>query len=314
MPLKLTIDSLKAEAAGLRQLLDEGERYGDVVGQLQYKERLAEIALTLEEMASSDRHLASIALFFSGKPVFGSRGIAVDFAGKLLEAYQDLVSKTFAKAEIGVLGERGRVPLKGDTGLMVTGLTHGSFGFVLEELADQAEMHDTALKEVLLMVSELLRNVSSESEIEFDRVTEELDSRTLVALREFFKNMDTAEAAVRFVEDTREFSLDAPAIHRGRIRTEATEIDEATQSISGILAGFLPDHRRFELRISSGETFYGTTSKEAAEQFEHAVQKDMVLIGAPCEAEFMVREIRPLNRPPRRTYRLSQFHKLGTQT
>ena len=313
MPRKLTIDSLKAEAAGLEQLLEQAEQFGDAVGQIQYRERLDEIARSLQEMAEEDTHLASIALYFSGKPVIGSRGIAAEFAGKLLETYQDIVSKTFAKSEVGTLGERGRVPMKQSTDLMVTGLTHGSFGFVLEELSDQAEIHDTALKEILGAVSDLLQSVGSENEAEFDRVTEDLDSRTLIALREFFNGMDTAEAAVRVVEDKREFSLDPKAIHRGRVRTEATQIDERTEIIRGVLAGFLPEHRKFELRDENGNTFYGTTTKEAAEQFEAAVQHDQVVIGALCEAEFVVREIRPLNRPPRLTYRLIGFHKLGEQ-
>lgn len=311
MPRKLTVDSLKAEAAGLQQLLEEAGMIGDVVGEIQYKERLQEIANELAELADSDTHLASVAMFFSGKPVIGSRGIAADFAGKLLESYQDIVSKTFAKTEIGVLGERGRVPLKQSADLMVTGLTHGSFGFVLEELSDQAEIHDTALKEILSSVSDLLQHVGAESENDFDMAAEDLDPRTLVALREFFKDLDTAGAQVRFVEDTREFSLDEKAVHRGRARTEAIEIDERTDVISGTLIGFLPDHRKFELRDKGGTTIYGTVSKEAAEQFIRAVQYQAAVIGEPCEAEFVVREVRPLNRPPRLNYRLIGFHKIG---
>lgn len=314
MPLKLTVDSLKAEAAALQQLLDEAKQIGDVVGELQYKERLEEIARELSELADVDTHLASVAMFFSGKPVVGSRGIAADFAGNVLESYQDIVSKTFAKAEVGVLGERGRIPLKQSADLLVTGLTHGSFGFVLEELADQAELHDTALKEILSSVSDLLQHVGAEDESEFDAAAEDLDPRTLVALREFFKGLDSAGAQVRFVEDRREFSLDEKAIHRGRVRTEAIEIDEKTEVLSGVLIGFLPDHRKFELRDESGTIIYGTTSKEAAEQFVRAVQYQDAVIGEPCEAEFIVREIRPINRPARLNYRLVGFHKIGRST
>lgn len=311
MPLKLTVDSLKAEAAGLQQLLEEAGQIGDIVGEIQYKERLEEIANELAKLADSDTHLASVAMFFSGKPVIGSRGIAANFAGKMLDSYQDIVSKTFAKTEVGVLGERGRVPLKQSADLMVTGLTHGSFGFVLEELADQAELHDTALKEILSSVSDLLQHIGAENESDFDMAAEDLDPRTLVALREFFKDLDTEGAQVRFVEDTREFSLDEKAVHRGRVRTEAIEIDERTDIISGILIGFLPDHRKFELRDDAGTTRYGTVSKEAAEQFIRAVQHQAAVIGEPCEAEFVVREVRPFNRPPRLSYRLVGFHKIG---
>ncbi|MFP4192199.1 MAG: hypothetical protein ACLFU6_09035 [Candidatus Hydrogenedentota bacterium] len=312
MPLKLTVDSLKAEAAGLQQLLDEASQVGDIVGELQYKERLEEIASELAELADSDTHLASVAMFFSGKPVVGSRGISADFAGKLLESYQDIVSKAFAKAEVGVLGERGRIPLKQSADLMVTGLTHGSFGFVLEELADQTEPYDADLKEILSSVSDLLQHLGAENENDFDSAVEDLDPRSLGALREFFKGLDTAGAQVRFVEDAREFSLDKKAVHRGRVRTEAIEIDERTEIINGVLMGFLPDHKKFELRDDAGTTIYGTVSKEAAEQFVRAVQHHAAVIGEPCEAEFIVREVRPLNRPPRLNYRLVGFHKIGS--
>jgi hypothetical protein len=314
MPTKLTIDSLKAEAAGLEQLLVEAEEYGDIVGQIQYKERLEEITRELSELAVSDAHLASIALFFSGKPVIGSRGIAAEFAGKLLESYQAIVSKVYAKAEVGALGGRGRLPLKQNTDLMVTGLTHGSFGFVLEELSEQAELHDTALKEIVANVSDLLQHVGSESENEFDAAAEDLDPRTLLALRDFFKGLDCSSAAVRFVEDEREFFLDEKAIHRGRLRTEAIEINEKSETLKGILIGFLPDHRKFELREESGTTIYGTATKEAVEQFQTAVQYQEVVIGENCEAEFIIREIRPISRPSRHTYLLTRFHRIGKQS
>ena len=66
MPRKLTIDSLKAEAAGLQELLREAEAYGDTVGELQYKERLEDIAHERQSLAATDCHQASIALLFSG--------------------------------------------------------------------------------------------------------------------------------------------------------------------------------------------------------------------------------------------------------
>ena len=77
--------------------------------------------------------------------------------------------------------------------------------------------------------------------------------------------------------------------------------------------GFLPDHRKFELREATGATVYGTVSKEAAEQFVKAVQYQEAIIGEHCEAEFIIREIRPVNRPARLTYRLIGFHKIGKQ-
>jgi hypothetical protein len=311
MPKKLVIDALSAEAAELRSILAEAESVGDVVGVLQSKERLVEISDEIEKLSKEFSPYASVALYFSGKPVLGSRGIMAEFAGKTLENFQEIVSRTYAANVLGVLGERGRVPLKQNTDLMITGLTHGSFGFVLEELSDQDELHDTALKDIISSVSDMIISTGSENESDFERVTELLDARTLISLRDFFKNMDSSEATIRLIDDNSEFILDNHAISRGRMRTEAMEINEKPESITGTLKGFLPDHKRFEILDSIGNTIYGTASKEATEQFQMAVRRGLAILGTECQADFIIREIRPLNREPRLTYRLIEFHKLG---
>ncbi|MBV7583119.1 hypothetical protein KW851_09860 [Pseudomonas sp. PDM33] len=311
MPRKLTTDSLKAEESGLKALLADAEKYGDIVGQIQYKQRLEEISKDIESLESNPNPFASVALYFSGRPVIGSRGIAAEFASKALGNYQDLISKTFAKSELGAIGERGKVPLKQSTELMVTGLTHGSFGFVLDELSNQDELHDTALKEVVSTVTELLYRVSSSNEEDFERAAEELDSRTLITLREFFKDLDSSEATIRIVEDNTDITLDDRSIHRGRVRTEATQIEDSLERIEGVLTGFLPEHRKFEIKISSGETIYGTASKEATEHFMKIVAHGNPVLGRSCRASIYIKHVKSLNREPREIYRLIEFHQLG---
>ena len=310
MPRKLEIDALQAEQAGLRALLEEARTIDDPVGELLYAHRLEEIQEHLQRLHDSHIPMASVALFFSGKPVIGSLGIASDFAGRALGAYQELISKTFAKSELGGMGERGPVPLKQETTLMVTGLAHGSFGFVLNELSDQTEIHDTALKEVVKDASDLLECVSASSETEFEHASEDLDPRTLGALKKFFKDLDNEGATIRIVDDYRELKLDGEAIHRARMRTEATEIVEETITVEGILKGFLPDHRRFELQAQE-QTYHGTASKEAAEQLQSAVNRDIPVLGKECSAGFIVRTVTSLNKPPRLAYRLTKFYSLG---
>ncbi|WP_312284120.1 hypothetical protein [Candidatus Igneacidithiobacillus taiwanensis] len=46
------INFLKAEAAGLKVLLTEAERYGDIVGKLQYRERLEAIADEIKRLSA----------------------------------------------------------------------------------------------------------------------------------------------------------------------------------------------------------------------------------------------------------------------
>lgn len=311
MPRKLELQALEAELAALKTLLAEAREVNDPVGSIQYEQRKQELEQDIMELRDVEMHQASLALYFGGKPVFGSRGIAADFAGKALEHFQELVSKQFAKAELGALGERGRVPLKDLTTLMVTGVTQGSFGFLLDELSDQEQMFDTALKEMVSEVMNVIESAGSVDELVFEEAAETLDPRTLMALRDFFVGLDSSAATVRIVDDERDFSLDEGAVHRARVRTEATQIEEEDTEISGTLIGFLPEHRRFELQTPSGETIYGSATKESTEQYSLTLQSGDPAIGKRCTAKVRKRTVRPLNRPARLVYRLLEFTTLG---
>ncbi|ODU11036.1 MAG: hypothetical protein ABS91_02750 [Thiobacillus sp. SCN 64-35] len=225
----------------------------------------------------------------------------------MLEYFQDLVSRAFASNELGSLGERGPIPKRQATDLMVTQLTRGSFGFVLDELSDQAELEDTALKAMVEEIVTIVEKVASSNEIDFEEVAEQLDPRMLISLKNFFVTLDAAEATVRLVDDVADISLDQPAVHRARLRTEATSIDEADQLIEGVLVGFLPEHRKFEIQVGQTLTLYGSVSKEAAEQYAQLVARGENPERQTWRVRIRQRTITPLNRPPRDVNRLLEF-------
>jgi len=306
MPKKLSIDSLSSEITTVSELLNSARSSNDIVGELQLEHRLNLLTgqlSKLKENALNDNS-ASVALFFGGKPVLGSKGIAAEFAGLALEQFQNLISKTFATSEVGELGERGRVPFKAQSELMVTGLARGSFGFVLDEMSDQTEIEASELSHVIDKAAHLIRDTAAQDDAVFENMVGELDPRTLIALRDFFANLDTNEATLRVVEKDTDIVLDSPAIHRGKIRTEATSIEEKTTEIAGTLVGFLPEHRKFEIRTNDGNLIYGSATKEAVDQFEKASES---VIGKPCLAKVTIKTVSPLNRPSREVIRLIKF-------
>ena len=103
---KLRLDGLRAELSLVQELLRQSLDAGDPVGELQYEHRRNIITKEIKELEETVTTSASVTLFFGGRPVLGSKGIAAEFAGGALEKFQDLVTKTFAKAEIGQLGKR----------------------------------------------------------------------------------------------------------------------------------------------------------------------------------------------------------------
>lgn len=312
MPRKLKIEGLRAELASLDALIQAAHEVGDPIGEYQLGKRRSQIERELRSASQQQERRASVALFFGGNPVLGSRGISAEFAGHMLENFQDLVARTFAAEELGILGERGPIPLKHATDLMVTNVTKGSFGFVLDEISPQEEIDDTALKRVVEQVVTTLEKVVSPNELDFEAVLEELDSRLLVSLKDFFSVMDTAEATLRLVDDVADIAFDKPSIHRGRLRTEATQIDESDITIEGVLEGFLPEHRKFELRLDTEEMLYGSVSKEAAEQYAQLVIKGETPVRRRWRVRLRQRVVTPLNRSPRTVNRLMEFLDSGT--
>lgn len=310
MPKKLNIDSLSSEITTVKELLGSAQQSGDIVGEMQLEHRLIELSQKVESLKKDTiaDNSASVALFFGGQPVLGSKGIAAEFAGLALEQFQTLISKVFASNEVGALGERGKVPFKTHSELMVTGLVRGSFGFVLDEMSAQIQLESSQLSQVIDKASFLLRDTAAQDEAVFEALLEELEPRTLIALKEFFSNLDTSKATIRVVEKDLDFTLDGPAIHRAKIRTEATSIEEKTSDIEGILVGFLPEHRKFELQDKTGQLFYGSATKEAVDQFVKATD---TVIGKHCLIRVTIKTVAPLNRPPREIVRLMEFLRFG---
>lgn len=310
MPKKLSINSLSSEITTLNELLSSARQSRDIVGEMQLEHRIGELSNkleTLKEQTLTDNS-ASVALFFGGQPVLGSKGIAAEFAGVALEQFQNLIAKVFANNEVGDLGGRGRVPFKANSELMVTGLARGSFGFVLDEMSEQVQLELSELSHVIDKAALLLRDSAAQDDAVFESLLEELQPRTLIALRDIFSNLDSSKATVRIVEKELDFTLDGPSIHRAKVRTEATSIDETITEIEGVLVGFLPEHRKFELADSSGKLFYGSATKEAVEQFAKATES---VLGKSCQIKVTIKTVSPLNRPPREVFRLMEFLDFG---
>lgn len=310
MPKKLNIDSLSSEITTLNELLLSARESGDIVGEMQLEHRISELSSnlnSLKEEKLSDNS-ASVALFFGGQPVLGSKGIAADFAGTALEQFQDLISKIFANNEVGDLGKRGLVPFKVNSELMVTGLARGSFGFILDEMSDQVQLESSQLSHVIDKAAILLRDSAAQDDAVFESILEDLEPRTLTALRDLFKTLDSRKATLRVVEKELDFTLDGPSIHRAKIRTEATTIEESTTEIEGTLVGFLPENRKFELADKAGKIYYGSANKEAVEQFTKA---DDNVIGNKCLIKLSIKKVAPLNRSPREVVRLIEFLRFG---
>lgn len=258
---KLERDYAKATRAAVSGLLEHMTE-ADALTRLGLESKLAELnsevdAQNLEPEAAH----ASAALFFGGRPVIGAQGIEAEFGAGAIATFQDLISKVLAKNTSG-LGVKGPVANKSSAAMHITNIVRGSFGFLLEEVRDQAELVDTNLKEAVEEASELLDIFGEADEERFQVAVGEVDQRILSTARDFFELMRQHGATLRMVAGESEFQFDAEAVARGVDRASGTAIEEDEISLEGQLAGVLPGAHQFEFRVVGGQTLKGKVDPE----------------------------------------------------
>jgi hypothetical protein len=303
---KLEREALLADREAVKAVLSSiGD--ADPVGRLSFDSRLRDIEQELATLEAKPDAGGSVALLFAGEPVHGSRSIDVAFASKVMQTFQELISKRVASQEFGPLGDRGRIPGRSSASLAIRELVRGSVGFMLEEDTESEPLVDSAVKQAIDDVSDAIARTASQNEQDFEEAVERLDHRLLLSLREFFRTLDDERATVRIVEGERDSVLDAPAVKRGRQRVEMTDIDEReTDQIVGELLGLLPAARRFEMRLTpSGEIIKGRVAADMAQRYLELIKTpDQDIVGRQWRTKMQVREVRERNKPPRNLYLL----------
>jgi hypothetical protein len=304
---KLELDALSADLGAISALLAKKSEQKDPIGYLQLLERKQEVETAIMAVKDQSMGHAAVGLFFGGTPVIGSKGVLAKFAGKAIEAFQEVVSRQLAFDELSSLGSRGPVPFALEKQLMVTDVARGSFGFVLEEADRNGSLAPTAIKIAVADSAKLIAAISSQSDDEFEKAVDSLDPRLLQSLKKFFALLDDSQATIRLVEDEHEMHLDQPAVTRARTRTDQIDIDEReTDLVTGQLIGLLPQHRRFEMKLSdSGELISGTISQEISKRaLDSALASTDQLVGRFWRTKMKVREVTERNREPRNVYTL----------
>lgn len=309
MMRRLEVEALRADLSSIDALLKQRSRADDPVGWFQFNQRKTEIEDRLSALLHATKQAAAVALFFGGRPVIGSKGILADFGARAVESFQSIVSTRFAALE-GPLGERGPVPQRERSALMITEVARGSFGFVLEE-ADgsvSSELSVTSVKEVVDEVCDLIHKLAlsgDEEDENSDGLPEALDKRLLGCLQGFFRLLDDSGATLRIVEDRREFSLLPEMIANAKHRTDALNVDERSESAEGRLF-LLPEARRFELHpLGGGPTLKGSVAPDALASVTTPTGNiSEGIIGSITKVSLRVRELKFQQREGRQSYQL----------
>jgi hypothetical protein len=301
---------LQSDLVQVQALLAQCSPEEDPIEHFQYSQRVQMLQGKLADMPSRIATApAGAALFFGGRPVFGSQGIKASFSSQAIDQFQKIISQRFAALEQGPLASKGRLPFSGETQLLVTDVVRGSFGFVLQAPEADAGANDaTTLKAVVDEVAVTLFRMSSSDETLFDQAAAELDDRQIGALQTFFKLLDSEGASLRLVEGARDFELDRAAVTRARERVEGLAIADVSRQIDGQIIGWLDYSGQFELMPhEQGDVIRGRISREMLERIE---REGINPYKQHVNATLMERMVTVRNRSPKLAYTLIGFDSI----
>ena len=308
--LKLDRDQLVAEAATLDSLLASLPA-NDYLARIGLESRRKEIGLKLEALAHVDQRRASIALYFGGEPVIGSLGVEAGFGTRAVGNFQDLISKVWGTANGAQLPAMGPIPAGAASQLHITGLVHGSFGFLLEELDEEGEpLFESALCRAADQVTEYVASFAGENDARFSEVIEEMNPRVFQSLREFFGSIYRGKATFRLVEGMRDERFDRLAVERAWHRAEASNVDEDQIRLQGRLLGVIPMRRRFEFEPDGGATIIeGKVGQKFSQSYLERINNEQ-FAGRRWKVLFEKRIVTKAGRQPAENYTLLELDEI----
>lgn len=244
---------LLSEQATLLKLINQTSQ-SDVIGRMSLESRLHEIEKQLETYEGFSPRLIDAKLTFGGSPVVGSRGIQVDFGSEAVKAFADAVGLVGASRH-GPLSPTGRVSHRDDYRLIITGTALGSFGFQIEDAAQQPTFQGEAspIEMAIAHVKGILEASIGTDEELADAIAE-TDSRALEGVRQFLRTVAGSDAvcALEFGGDVFRFR-NVAQVRRSENRLSQENIQEDDVTLIGKFQGFLPNRRQAEFLVSASD-------------------------------------------------------------
>ncbi|MFH1113079.1 MAG: hypothetical protein V1792_04090 [Pseudomonadota bacterium] len=192
-------------------------------------------------------------LTFRGKPVFGSHGIAADFASKAAGAFSDAVAVVAAGLAEN-LRYMGPIPDRQKNQLLITGTAVGSFGFEFElpqpetnTLFPEPSKAENALQKML----ELFQLITAGSDDDVAELIDEIHPRAVKKAADFLDYLAQQDAwcGLEFKERFFRFR-DVDHLRASTERLREDNIREAVEEHDGELQGVLPTGRTFEFKTA----------------------------------------------------------------
>ena len=243
-------ENITSEIKELERLLDKIPE-NNVIERIGLKHRLESARSTIAGIAKQ-RLSTKARLVFRGRPVFGTHGIAADFASKATGAFTDAIAATAAGIESN-FHYMGPIPDKRKNQLLITGTAIGSFGFEFEVPDQEVNLFQepSAAEKALQKVQKLFQLAADGSDDDLAELVDEIHPRAVKKTAEFLDYIIGQEAwcGLEYKKHFFKFdNVDHLRITIERLREDNIRVSDDT--FSGEFQGVLPKSRAFEFKLS----------------------------------------------------------------
>lgn len=247
-----------AESKRLKELAGDHPLMGPLVAQ-----REEEFRQELQDLPAGGREARTV-LFFTGDPVYGSKGIDAHFASTVLLPFLEMVKSEYVAEKHGHVGERGPRRDEDEARLLLTGLPRGSFGLELTHPESEDLFAEEQLSNVLVKLTELFSSAGKSDE-EFVHALEEVSPRVYARLPEFFKSIQDNGANIRMQTGDLEFALDRDHVAEAFTRVSSVQQVEREVEKEGVFRGATLDTWKFDFRTADDEIITGRLAPDLSE-------------------------------------------------
>jgi hypothetical protein len=247
-----------AESERLKELAGDHPLMGPLVAQGE-----EEFRQELRDPPAGGREARTV-LFFTGDPVYGSKGIDAHFASTLLLPFLEMVKSEYVAEKHGHVGERGPRRDEDEARLLLTGLPRGSFGLELSHPESEDLFAEEQLSNVLVKLTELFSSAGKSDE-DFVHALEEVSPRVYARLPDFFKSIHDHGANIRMQTGDLEFALDKEHVAEAFTRVNSVHTIEDEVEKEGVFRGATLDTWKFDFRTNDDDTITGRLSPDLDE-------------------------------------------------
>lgn len=222
-----------------------------VIDRMSLQYRKSQIQSELEATPPPTRWPTVVQVVFNGRPVVDGQGIDAEFGKRSIEKFSKMVA-SLAASQRDQLGQRGLIPNREEYRLMITGTSHGSFGFEFEEVNQQPSFmgDESPVATAIGHATDILELLAGDDDEGVADSIAYTDTRALKDVRAFLEMMADNGAFCSLSFNKRVFRFaDVGQVRRSLSSIEEDNMREENIELVGHFQGYLPKGRRAEFVV-----------------------------------------------------------------